>query len=119
MTVPPRLAAALSAEQRAELDALQAGLERLVASQAPPPQPDPLQLTADLAQWYLRVALDPAASSVSIDTDRCLFELERLAELGVLPSRDGVEALQHRWLREARWPCLPGDDEPPLLRGTW
>lgn len=110
------MAAGLSAEQRAELDALQAGLLRVASMQPEPDEPDPLQHTADLAQWYLRVALEPAAASVSIDTDRCVFELSRAAEHGVRPSRAGVEALQRQWLRQARWPSFPGDDEPPILR---
>lgn len=117
--MPARLAASLSAEQRAELDALQSGLDRLAASQREPELvEDPMQRAADLAQWYLRVALEPAvASTISIDSDRCLFRLGEAAEHGIRPSRRGVAELHRQWLREPRWPCLPGDDEPPILCG--
>lgn len=118
MTIPESFAARLSAEGLAELRALQAGIERIAATEAEPERPDPWQLTADLAQWYLLLALEPAASDVFVDADRCTFMLHEAASHGVAPSAEGVAALQRAWLGSARWPCFPGDRSPPLLRGA-
>lgn len=117
MTIPESFAARLSAEGLAELRALQAGVERIAAAEAPPAPPDPWQVTADLAQWYLSLALEPAASEVFVDAERCAFMLEEAAARGCLPTSEGVAALRQAWLGSARWPCFPGDRGPPLLRG--
>lgn len=117
--LPPRLAERLSAQDRAQLEALQAGLVAHLQAAEPPPAepPDPWQATAELAQWYLVIASEPAAAGVSVDADRCAFMLGEAAERGCLPSAEGVAELQRAWLTSARWPCFPGEDAPPLLRG--
>jgi hypothetical protein len=117
VTIPERFAARLSAEGLAELRALQAGIDRIAATQTEPEPPDPWQVTAELAQWYLLLALEPAAVDVSVDADRCGFMLHEAAARGHAPTREGVAALQRAWLGSARWPCFPGERAPPLLRG--
>lgn len=109
------MAERLSAEALAELRALQAGVERLVGDRQEPEPPDPWQAIADLAQWYLMLALEPAASHVSVDTERCTFLLGEAAAHGIAPTREGMAGLQRAWLGSARWPCFPGDRAPPLL----
>ena len=47
-----------------ELRALQEGIDRIAAAEVEPEPPDPWQVTADLAQWYLLLALEPAATDV-------------------------------------------------------
>jgi hypothetical protein len=117
VTIPERFAARLSAQGLAELRALQEGIERIAATQVEPAPPDPWQVTADLAQWYLLLALEPAATDVFVDAERCAFMLHEAAARGCTPSPQGVAALQQAWLGSARWPCFPGDRTPPLLRG--
>lgn len=117
MTVPDSFAARLSAEGLAELRALQAGVDRLAAAEAEPEPPDHWQVIADLAQWYLLLALEPAASDVYVDAERCAFMLDEAAANGRTPDSEGVAALRKTWLGSARWPCFPGDRSPPLLRG--
>jgi hypothetical protein len=117
VTIPESFAARLSAEGLAELRALQAGVERLAAAEAEPEPPDPWQAVADLAQWYLLLALEPAASDVFVDAERCAFMLDEAAARGCTPDPEGVAALRRAWLGSARWPCFPGDRSPPLLRG--
>lgn len=118
--LPPSFAALLPAADRARLTVLQAGLvEHLqAADDTREPEPiDPVQIAADLAQWYLKIASEPLAASVSVDVDRCVFQLSEAAQMGVRPQRDSVARFQRQWLESSRWPCFPGDDEPPLLRG--
>lgn len=117
VTVPESFAARLSAEGLAELRALQAGIDRIAAAQAEPEPPDPWQLIAELAQWYLLLALEPAAADVFVDADRCTFMLHEAAAYGCTPTPEGIAALQQAWLGSARWPCFPGERTPPLLRG--
>lgn len=117
MTIPERFAARLSAEGLAELRALQAGVDRLAAAEAEPEPPDRWQVIADLAQWYLLLALEPAATSVFVDAERCAFMLDEAAARGRTPDPGGVAELRRTWLGSARWPCFPGDRSPPLLRG--
>jgi hypothetical protein len=117
VTIPERFAARLSAEGLAELRALQEGVERMAATQAEPEPPDPWQVTADLAQWYLLLALEPAAADVFVDAERCAFMLHEAAAHGCIPTTRGVAALQQAWLGTACWPCFPGERAPPLLRG--
>jgi hypothetical protein len=116
-TIPASLAARLSAEGLVELRALQAGIERIAAAQTEPEPEDPWQITADLAQWYLLLALEPAAASVFVDADRCSFMLDEAWSRGCKPTAAGVATLQRAWLGSARWPCFPGERSPPLLRG--
>ncbi|MCA9707681.1 MAG: hypothetical protein KDK70_17660 [Myxococcales bacterium] len=117
--LPPRFAVRLPAADQRRLEQLQAGLvAHLEATELDDPdREDPWQATADLAQWYLVVATESIAASVSVDTDRCTFMLGEAARHGVRPCPRSVTALQRQWLASSRWPCLPGDDEPPLLRG--
>lgn len=117
VTIPDGLAARLSAEDLAALRGLQAGVERFAAAQAEPEPLDPWQATADLAQWYLLLALEPAATDVSVDAERCAFMLDEAAVRGCVPSTAGVAELRRAWLGTARWPCFPGERDPPLLRG--
>jgi hypothetical protein len=117
VTIPESFAARLSAEGLAELRALQAGVDRLAAAEAEPEPPDPWQVIADLAQWYLLLALEPAASDVFVDAERCAFMLDEAAARGCTPDSEGVATLRKTWLGSARWPCFPGDRSPPLLRG--
>lgn len=117
MTIPESFAARLSAEGLAELRALQAGVDRIAAAEAEPEPPDPWQVIADLAQWYLLLALEPAAGDVFVDTDRCTFMLDEAAAHGCTPTAEGIAELRRAWLGSARWPCFPGDRSPPLLRG--
>ncbi len=79
--------------------------------------PDPWQVVADLAQWYLVVATESGAATVTVDTERCAFLLEEAAGFGLRPSPKAVRELQRQWLRSSEWPCFPGTDAPPLLRG--
>ena len=119
--LPPRFAVRLPAADQARLEQLQAGLvaHLQAAEDDSEPEPgDPWQATADLAQWYLMVATESGAASVSVDTDRCTFLLSEAAAHGVTPCPRAVTELQRQWLASSRWPCLPGDDEPPLLRST-
>jgi hypothetical protein len=116
-TIPASLAARLTAEGLVELRALQAGVERIAAAQVEPAPEDPWQITADLAQWYLLLALEPAATNVFVDADRCSFMLDEALAQGCKPTAAGVAARQQAWLGSARWPCFPGDRSPPLLRG--
>lgn len=116
-TIPTSLAERLSAEGLAELRALQAGVERIAAAREEPEPPDPWQVIAELAQWYLLLALEPAAAEVSVDSDRCMYLLGEAAAHECQPTTEGVAALQRAWLGSARWPCFPGDAGPPLLRG--
>lgn len=81
------------------------------------PEVDPAQAVADLAQWYLKIAAEPLAADVTVDVEQCALRLSDAAELGVRPSREGVERRQRAWLSTSRWPCFPGDEHPPLLRG--
>lgn len=118
--LPPRFAVRLPAADQARLQQLQAGL--VAHLDATPDErdeagADPWQEIADLAQWYLVVATESIAASVTVDTDRCTFMLGEAAAHGVTPRRDRVLELQRQWLSSSRWPCLPGDDRPPLLRG--
>lgn len=118
--LPAGFAVRLPAADQARLQQLQAGLvAHLDAAQDECDEAavDPWQEIADLAQWYLLVATEPVAASVSVDTDRCTFMLSEAAARGVTPCRDRVLELQRQWLSSSRWPCLPGDAEPPLLRG--
>jgi len=117
VTIPESFAARLSAEGLAELRALQAGVDRIAAAEAEPEPPDPWQVTADLAQWYLLLALEPAAGDVFVDADRCAFMLDEAAARGCIPTTEGIAELRQAWLGSARWPCFPGDRTPPLLRG--
>lgn len=117
VTIPERVAACLSAEGLAELRALQSGIDRIAATGAEPEPPDPWQVTANLAQWYLLLALEPAATDVFVDADRCAFMLDEAAARGCMPSIEGVAELRRTWLGSARWPCFPGERQPPLLRG--
>ncbi len=127
MLLPPGFAALLPAADRARLRALQAGLvEHLEAAEARRDSPsdassaepdDQWQRVADLAQWYLKVSAEPLAASVYVDVDRCTFQLGEAAQHGARPRPEGVTQLHRRWLASSRWPCFPGDDEPPLLRG--
>lgn len=117
VTIPERFAARLSAEGLAELRALQSGVDRIAAAAVEPEPADPWQVTADLAQWYLLLALEPAATDVSVDADRCAFMLDEAAARGCVPSPAGVAELRRTWLGSSRWPCFPGERQPPLLRG--
>lgn len=117
VTIPESFAERLSAEGLAELRALQAGVARLAAAEAEPEPPDPWQVVADLAQWYLLLALEAAASDVFVDAERCAFMLDEAASRGCTPTSEGVATLRQAWLGSARWPCFPGDRMPPLLRG--
>ena len=117
--LPPAFAVRLPAADQRRLDQLQAGLmahlEANEEDEAPPE--DPWQTTADLAQWYLLVSTESVAASVSVDTERCTFLVGEAAQHGVAPCPHRVRQLQRQWLATSRWPCLPGDDAPPLLRG--
>lgn len=107
------------ADQR-RLEALQAGLmAQLEAAQDDEREVelDRWQVVADLAQWYLVIATESASASVTVDVDRCQFMLSEAAQRERRPSRRGVRELQQAWLSSYRWPCFPGEDEPPLLRG--
>ena len=121
MLVPPGFSARLSAEARAELERLQAGLAAVVGNEAEPEDSiDPMQAAADVAAWYLRMDTSAGASEmseVSIDVDLCAHHLAEAAEHGLRPSAKGIAKVREQWLSSARWPCFPGASEPPLLRG--
>lgn len=116
--MPPRFAERLSAEDRARLEVLQAGLKAHLRPEADDdPEVDPWQRVADLAQWYLSVSSEPGACDVTIDSDRCLYLLGEATANGYSPDPSAVRELQRRWLTSSAWPCFAGTDTPPLLRG--
>ncbi|MEM7157826.1 MAG: hypothetical protein AAF799_33610 [Myxococcota bacterium] len=121
MLVPPGFSARLSAEARAELERLQAGLAAVVKDDTGPTQAiDPVQAAADIAAWYLRMDTSAGSSEmaeVSIDVDLCAHHIAEAAEHGLRPTAKGIAKVREQWLSSARWPCFPGQSEPPLLRG--
>jgi len=115
--VPRRFAERLSAEARAELERLQSGLAAIAVEQAPAePQPEPLQRTADLAQWYLVIASQEGGTTVWIDADACHAKLLDAAGHGYVPTKEGVAECQRQWSETALWPLFHGEADPPFLR---
>lgn len=115
--VPRRFAERLSAEARAELERLQAGIAAIAIEQPPAgPQPELLQHTADLAQWYLVIASQEGEANVWIDVDACYTKLLDAVAHGYAPTKSGVAEYQRRWSETAQWPCFHGEADPPFFR---